>query len=61
MNKFFQFLLVLFLGLLGMYIVNAILNFFNIPLEYYLTYLLFAICMVILYYIMPKKQGNIFN
>lgn len=57
MNKFLQFLFVL----LGMYIVNAILNFFNIPLEDYLTYLMFTIAMVILYYLMPKEQSNIFK
>jgi len=57
MNKFLQFLFVL----LGMYIVNAILNFFNIPLEDYLTYLMFIIAMVILYYLMPKEQSNIFK
>ena len=59
MNKYLQFILVLFLGLLGIYILSSILNFFSIPLENYITYLLFVLCMTLLYYILPKEKKSV--
>lgn len=59
MNKYLQFISVLFLGLLGIYILSSILNFFSIPLENYITYLLFVLCMTLLYYILPKEKKSV--
>lgn len=60
MNKFLQFLLVSFFALLGMYIFSAIMGFFSISLQYYIVYLLFALCMGLLFYVLPSEHANIF-
>lgn len=60
MNKFFQFFLVLFASSLGMYIFSSIANFFGIGFQYYGVYLLFAVAMGILFYVLPRHHSNIF-
>ena len=60
MNKFLQFLLVLLLGSLGMYMFNSIMSFFGVSFQYYGVYLIFSICIGFFFYVLPSKHTNIF-
>jgi hypothetical protein len=59
-NKFLQFLSLLFLGLLGIFMFKSIMDFFNIQYQYYGIYIVFTLCLVLLYNILPKQHRNIF-
>lgn len=60
MNKFIQFFVLLFVGSFALYIFSSVANFFSIGFQYYGVYLLFAICMGVFFYTLPKQHTNIF-
>ena len=60
MNKFLQFAIVLILTTFTIFLSAAIASFFGIGFQDYGVYVIFAVAMIVLYYILPNKPSNIF-
>jgi|DEB0MinimDraft_10_1074344.scaffolds.fasta_scaffold41137_2 hypothetical protein len=60
LSRVMRFLAIIVTGLFCIYIFIAITQFFGIDIQNFMIYIIFAISLVLLFYILPSKYDTIF-
>lgn len=60
LSRVIRFFAITALGVLCIYIINAIILFFGIGVQNFIIYIAFAISLVVLFYILPSHRDTIF-
>jgi|DEB0MinimDraft_10_1074344.scaffolds.fasta_scaffold596807_1 hypothetical protein len=60
LSRVIRFFAIIAFGALCIYIINAIVLFFGIGIQNFIIYIIFAISLVVLFYILPSRRDTIF-
>ena len=60
LSQVIQFFAIIVFSALCIYIINAIVLFFGIGIQNFIIYIIFAISLVVLFYILPSHRDTIF-
>lgn len=60
LKRVIRFFAIIAFGGLGIYTIQAITHFFGIGIQNFVIYIVFAISLIILFYILPSQRDTIF-
>lgn len=60
LNRVIRFFAIIAFSGLGIYTIQAITQFFGIGIQNFVIYIVFAISLIVLFYILPSRRDTIF-